>query len=305
MQRPVSYIDVEDPGQRIDNFLFKILKSVPKTRIYRMLRRGEVRVNGSRVKPAYRLQEGDRVRVPPVRISTSPQPPKPSSGLTATLEAAVLHEDEDLLAISKPPGLAVHGGSGIKLGAIEALRGARPRMFLELAHRLDRDTSGCLLVAKSRRGLKDLHAMLRDRQVKKTYDLMVFGAWPKQLGTVQLKLHRYVAGNGERRVRVAAHGKSARTDFRVEHVHASATWLKARLHTGRTHQIRVHAAASGYPLLGEDKYATQASTELSESIGVDRLCLHATSLVFAWRGKALRIEAPVPELFSGVWARLP
>ncbi|MFB3104963.1 MAG: S4 domain-containing protein, partial [Pseudomonadales bacterium] len=136
MQRPVSYIDVEDPGQRIDNFLFKILKSVPKTRIYRMLRRGEVRVNGSRVKPAYRLQEGDRVRVPPVKISTSLQPPKPSSGLTATLEAAVLHEDEDLLAISKPSGLAVHGGSGIRLGAIEALRGARPRMFLELAHRL-------------------------------------------------------------------------------------------------------------------------------------------------------------------------
>ena len=304
MHRPVSYIEVEDPGQRIDNFLFKTLKSVPKTRIYRMLRRGEVRVNGSRVKPAYRLQEGDRVRVPPVRISVSPPPPRPSSDLTATLEAAVLFEDENLLALDKPSGLAVHGGSGIRLGAIEALRSARPGQFLELAHRLDRDTSGCLLLAKSRSGLQELHAILRERRAKKTYDLLVFGGWPKKLATVQLKLHRYVAGNGERRVRVAAQGKPARTDFRVESAHESVTWLKARLHTGRTHQIRVHAAASGHPLLGEEKYATEASAELSNAMSVDRLCLHATSLALPWCGKTLRIQAPVPELFADVWARL-
>ncbi len=304
MEPSVTYIDVDEPGQRIDNYLARRLKPVPRARIYRMLRRGEVRVNGARVKPTYRLCAGDRVRVPPVRTGRPPVAPPRQRRLEASLRQCVLFEDDGLLILDKPAGLAVHGGSGVSLGLIEALRAGRSERFLELAHRLDRETSGCLIVAKSRSALRALHSLQRERRIGKHYDLLVSGRWPSRLGVVDLRLHRYLTPGGERRVRVAAHGKPSRTIFDRVEVAASASWMRARLHTGRTHQIRVHAAASGHPVLGEDKYGTEASALCSRAAGVSRLCLHASSLSFRWGGNLLRVEAPVPALLQAAWERL-
>ena len=304
MEASVTYVDVDDPGQRIDNYLIRVLKSVPKARIYRMLRRGEVRVNGGRVKPTYRVQSGDRIRIPPVR-GTPRMPFFAANRSPGTLpRARILFENDGLLVVDKPSGLAVHGGSGVAFGLIEALRASRPDPYLELAHRLDRGTSGCLVLAKTRGALKLLHSLQRDRKVRKSYELLVAGRWPRQLNRVDLPLHRYVVASGERRVRVAAHGKPARTTFQRIRMAAVATWLRAGLQTGRTHQIRVHAAASGHPVLGDDKYATPGSTQCSHDGGAQRLCLHATSLNFEWEGERLRIEAPPPNLFETVWNRL-
>ena len=304
MAPSVTYMEVDDPGQRIDNWLNRVLKGVPKARIYRMLRRGEVRVNGGRVKPAYRLQAGDRVRVPPVRTGRRPVPPAVRQPLGRLLGESVLFEDDGLLVLDKPAGLAVHGGSGVSHGLIEVLRATRAERFLELAHRLDRDTSGCLIVAKSRTALKALHLLHRTRQIRKTYDLLVAGRWPRKLDAVDLPLHRYVTMSGERRVRVAGHGKPSRTSFRPVSTAPIATWLQARLHTGRTHQIRVHAAASGHPVLGDDKYGTGASASASELAGPGRLCLHATRLSFDWGDARLRLDAPLPAAFTQAWDRL-
>ncbi len=304
MNASVAYVDVEDPGQRIDNYLMRVLKPVPKARIYRMLRRGEVRVNGGRVKPTYRVQAGDRIRVPPVRGV----PPWSASAAHRPLHglppARVLFEDKALLVLDKPAGLAVHGGSGVTFGLIEALRALRLEPFLELAHRLDRETSGCLILVKSRSALKLLHSMQRERAIVKSYDLLVAGRWPRALNRVDLPLYRYVTASGERRVRVADHGKPSCTRFRNMGVAATATWLRARLQTGRTHQIRVHATASGHPILGDDKYATRASAHCSRQGGARRLCLHASQLQFEWEGRRLCIEAPLPAAFATVWWRL-
>lgn len=304
MQPTVSYIDVEDPGQRIDNYLSRVLKAVPRARIYRMLRRGEVRVNGGRVKPAYRLQVGDRIRVPPVRTGGGQAPPRPPAPLRRRLGEAILFEDDGLLILDKPAGLAVHGGSGLSFGLIEALRAVRSERVLELAHRLDRETSGCLIVAKSRAALKALHDLQRSGRVRKTYELLVAGRWPRERNAVERPLHRYVTAAGERRVRVAAHGKASRTTFQRVRVAPSASWLRARLHTGRTHQIRVHAASSGHPVLGDDKYGTDATAACSRIGGAGRLCLHAAQLGFDWHGVRLRVAAPTPALFADAWARL-
>ena len=304
MQPTVTYIDVDDPGQRIDNYLTRVLKSVPKARIYRMLRRGEVRVNGGRVKPTYRVQAGDRVRIPPVRTGRRPTPPDVHSGLATLLRENILFEDGGLLILDKPAGLAVHGGSGVSLGLIEALRAHRCERFLELVHRLDRETSGCLMVAKSRKALLALHTMQRQRRVHKSYDLLVAGPWPPGLDAVDLPLHRFATANGERRVRVAGHGKPSRTAFRRVRTAALATWLQARLQTGRTHQIRVHAAASGHPLLGDDKYGTEASATATRAGNVARLCLHASRLSFDWQGARIRVNAPLPSIFEDAWHRL-
>lgn len=304
MQQSVTYIDVDDPGQRIDNYLTRVLKPVPKARIYRMLRRGEVRVNGGRVKPTYRVQAGDRIRIPPVRTGRRVQAPARYHLLEPLLRDGVLFEDQGLLILDKPAGVAVHGGSGVSFGLIEALRAERSERFLELAHRLDRDTSGCLIVAKSRRALRDVHALLRQRRVRKSYELLVSGCWPPDLETVELPLHRFVTASGERRVRAASHGKPARTTFHRVRTGRSATWMQARLHTGRTHQIRVHAAASGHPVLGDEKYASAASAACREEIGKVRLCLHASRLSFDWQGASLRIEAALPAAFQDVWNRL-
>ena len=297
-------IDGGEAGQRIDNFLLRRLKGVPKTRIYRMLRRGEVRVNGARTGPHRRLAAGDDIRIPPVRTARASAPAVPGRALMARLDGRILFEDEGLLVIDKPSGLAVHGGSGVQLGLIEALRAGRSERFLELAHRLDRDTSGCLMIAKSRAALAELHRLLRAQRVRKSYQLLVSGRWPRHRTVVERPLHRFVTAAGERRVRVDAQGKPARTTFNVLRACDAASWLSARLHSGRTHQIRVHAAASGHPVLGEDKYESAASEQCSNAAGVSRLCLHAVRLSFEWDGATQRIEAPLPSLFAETWGRL-
>ena len=297
-------IDGEDAGQRIDNFLMRQLKGVPKGRIYRMLRRGEVRINGGRIGPRQRLAAGDSVRIPPVRTAQSSTPAAPRPALIDRLDGRILFEDESLLIIDKPSGLAVHGGSGVQLGLIEALRAGRNERFLELAHRLDRDTSGCLMIAKSRAALAELHRLLRAQQVRKSYQLLVCGRWPRRQTVVERPLHRFVTAAGERRVRVDAQGKPARTTFNVLRECVAASWLSARLHSGRTHQIRVHAASCGHPVLGEEKYETAASEQCSKAANVNRLCLHAARLSFEWDGTQQRFKAPVPPLFDEAWSRL-
>ena len=271
------------------------MKGLPKSRIYRMVRRGEVRVNGARRRPSYRVQRGDRVRIPPFRSGVPP----PSDGsdpgrLAKTLRNATVYEDDDLLVIDKPSGVAVHGGSGISLGVIETLRRNDPSVPYALAHRLDRDTSGCLAVAKNRRTLLALHAQLRKGAVSKRYDLIVDGHWPAGLGIVDKPLARYALTSGERRVRVQADGEPSTTEFNVVDRLAGATWLTAFPRTGRTHQIRVHAAASGHPILGDTKYARGTAQAHS------RLFLHATELIVRLQGRRHRLNAPVPGEFEAL-----
>lgn len=295
----------EQAGQRIDNFLLRELKGLPRSRIYRMLRKGEVRVNGGRVKPTQRLSRGDEVRIPPVRGTSDGRGPAfIGDSVLQTVAGAVLFEDDDLLVVNKPAGMPVHGGSGLSFGAIEALRRLRPDDDLGLAHRLDRDTSGCLLVTKSRRVLLAAHQALRERAVKKQYRLAVFGTWPRRTTTVRLPLTRYVTASGERRVRAAADGKPSRTDFEIVDSVAGATLLRAHLHTGRTHQIRVHARATGNAVVGDVKYSTIEQQSRAESLGIRRLCLHAEVLVMVLDGQRRRFEAPLPSDFSDAWEAL-
>lgn len=300
-------VDVGDhDGQRIDNFLMRELPGVPRSRVYRMLRRGEVRVNGGRVRATHRLVRGDRVRIPPVAPAdaASPRPRVPSSGLLARLEAAIRYEDDSLLLLDKPAGLAVHGGSGVSLGVIEALRQIRPATSLELVHRLDRDTSGCLLLAKTRSALLEAHAALRSGQARKGYQALVAGAWPRRRRTVQLPLLRYHTASGERRVRVADDGKASRTDFEILQRGPLATRLRAFPHTGRTHQIRVHAAASGHAILGDEKYQPEAAARLAQTAAIRRLCLHAETLSLEIGGRRHRFCCEPPEDFEAAWERL-
>ena len=286
-----------DAGQRIDNFLSRELKGVPRSHIYRILRRGEVRVNGGRIKAAHRLEPGDRVRVPPIRVATETTPvEQPGERIRALLEAAILYEDERLLAIDKPSGLAVHGGSGLAYGVIEALRCIRPdARELELVHRLDRDTSGVLLVAKRRSALRHLHRMLREGHVDKIYTALLAGRWRHDRESVRVPLLKNVVRGGERIVRVDAAGKPARTDFKVLKRYADAVLVEVRLHTGRTHQIRVHAQYLGTPVAGDTKYGDEHSNRALAAMGLRRLFLHATAMAFPWgdNGHMLRIEAPL------------
>ena len=302
----VRYVDVDEAeGQRIDNFLLGLLAGVPRSRVYRLLRKGEVRVNGGRVKATYRLRAADRVRIPPVRMpAKGASPGAAPRALLSGLEQAIISEDEDLLVLNKPAGLAVHGGSGITFGVIEALRQLRPQAKLELAHRLDRDTSGCLVVAKSSAALRELHAALRERVVKKRYAVLVHGNWPASRTSVRLRLHRFVTASGERRVRVADQGKPSRTEFQVVARAPHATWVNAFPHTGRTHQIRVHAAASDNPIVGDSKYRPDTLQALESELGISRLCLHAERLVLPLRGEQLKFSAPPPAEFTSAWEAL-
>ncbi|MEQ8861381.1 MAG: RluA family pseudouridine synthase [Pseudomonadales bacterium] len=304
----MRYLTVrQDDRQRVDNFLLRELKGLPRSRIYQMLRKGEVRVNGGRVKPTHRLAVGDQVRIPPVHGLPGAGADAPAfigDAVLGTLEEAVVFEDEDLLVINKPAGMPVHGGSGLAFGAIEALRRLRPGTDLELVHRLDRDTSGCLLVAKSRSRLLELHRALREREVKKDYSLIVLGLWPRRTTTVQLPLKRYLTASGERRVRVADDGKPSRTDFEIRERGAAATLLSARLHTGRTHQIRVHACATGHPVAGDVKYSSPRQQGAVAACGVHRLCLHAAELVVVIGGRKHRFSAPLPADLIAAWEAL-
>ncbi len=283
----------ESAAQRIDNFLLRRLKGVPKSYVYRVVRSGEVRVNSGRVKPDYRLRVGDRVRVPPVRLGA-----KAPAAAPRPLSLKVVYEDASILAIDKPSGIAVHGGSGISHGVIESLRAARPPAeLLELVHRLDRDTSGLLLVAKRRSALTALHALLREGKVEKTYIAVVAGRWRGGARVLREALHKYVTASGERRVSVHAGGKEAVTRVKPLAVRDESSLLELRLLTGRTHQIRVHLAHAGHPVLGDDKYGDYALNRALARQGVKRLFLHARRLAFdhPLEGERVRLEAPLPE----------
>ena len=283
----------ESAAQRIDNFLLRRLKGVPKSHVYRVLRSGEVRVNSGRVKPDYRLQHGDRVRVPPVRVAD--RTAKPAA---RPQEFPVVFEDPALLIIDKPAGVAVHGGSGVSFGVIESLRAARPEAkMLELAHRLDRDTSGLLVVAKKRSALVELHRMLRDGEVEKVYVAIVKGVPAKKQFDIRESLHKHVTASGERRVSVKEDGVSAVTKVRMLQKSGDFSLLEVRLMTGRTHQIRVHLAHSGHPVLGDDKYGDFELNRALARQGVKRLMLHARRLAFRHplEGKPIRVESGLPD----------
>ncbi len=281
-------------GQRIDNFLMTRLKGVPKSRIYRLVRKGEVRVNKKRIKPEYRIQAGDIIRIPPVRMEEKGAPAKPSSSLQQELAQRILFEDKHLLIIDKPAGVAVHGGSGISVGVIEALRFMRPHdKSLELVHRLDRETSGCLVLAKKPSTLKTLHALLRESAVEKTYLALVQGHWPKDLYMVDAPLEKFELRGGERMVKVTADGKAASTEFRVIQRFDNSTLVEAKPLTGRTHQIRVHALHVGHPIVGDDKYGDKDFNKTMRKLGCKRMFLHAYSIKFNLDEQEIFVKAEV------------
>lgn len=283
----------DEAGRRLDNFLLTHLKGVPRAHVYRLIRSGEVRVNSGRVKASYRLIAGDEVRVPPVRQSDASNAPPPGRVRADWIEALVLYEDDELLVLNKPSGLAVHGGSGISLGAIELLRAIRgPHTQLELAHRLDRDTSGCLLIAKRRAALRALHAQFRDGTVDKRYLALLIGRWPGRARTVDAPLLTDERRGGERHVRVDATGKESITRFVPLERFPDAVLAEVLLTTGRTHQIRVHAASIGHPVAGDERYG-MADDPIVSNHGLKRLFLHARSLAFRGpgTGKQISVEA--------------
>lgn len=287
----------DEAGQRIDNYLRTRLKGVPKSLLYRILRKGEVRVNKKRIKPEYKLQVGDEVRVPPIRVSEKEEAPV-SAKLTrvAALADCILYEDDGLIVLNKPSGTAVHGGSGLSFGVIEGLRALRPEArFLELVHRLDRDTSGILLVAKKRSVLRDLHEQLRVKTVQKDYLALVRGQWQKHCKVVQAPLMKNVLQSGERIVRVSAEGKPSETRFEVVERFEQATLVKASPVTGRTHQIRVHTLHAGHPIAFDDKYGDRDFDAQVAASGLNRLFLHAAAIRFRHpqTGQEMLIEAPL------------
>ena len=287
-------IDEESAGQRIDNFLFRHLKGVPKSHVYRILR-GEVRVNKKRIDQTYRLQFGDILRIPPIRVAE-----KPDTSFIPACEFPVLFEDEALLAIDKPAGTAVHGGSGVSFGVIEQLRRARPQAkCLELVHRLDRETSGVLLVAKKRSALTGMHEIMREGNSDKRYLTLVLGSWQNAKQHVKLRLHKFDTPQGEKRVMVREDGQTAHTIFTLQQRWPGFSLLEAQLKTGRTHQIRVHLSHLGFPIAGDAKYGDFARNKELMKQGLKRMFLHAHAIAFnhPLTGEPLRITAPLaPEL---------
>jgi 23S rRNA pseudouridine955/2504/2580 synthase len=295
-------VDEESAGQRLDNFLLRHLKGVPKTHVYRIIRTGEVRINKGRVNADTRVQTGDVVRLPPVRVATV----NVNAPVAPGREFPVLMEDEQMMAIDKPAGVAVHGGSGVSFGVIEQLRQARPgARMLELVHRLDRDTSGVLLVAKKRSALTRLQDQFRDRETGKTYLALVKGQWPSNKKVIDLPLQRYLipngVGEGERRVRIAAkddaNAQRAITLVRVSRLVGDYSLLEVTIKTGRTHQIRVHLASQGYPIVGDDKYGDFKLNKRLAAQGMKRMFLHAWRLQFVHpqTGRSETVEAVLPE----------
>jgi len=272
-------VTADQAGQRIDNFLLTRLKGVPRGHIYRILRSGEVRVNKGRVRPDHRLLPGDLVRIPPVRRAEPGPAGQAPAGWLRALAAAILYEDDRLLAVNKPAGLAVHGGSGLSFGLIEAMRQLRPGEELELVHRLDRDTSGCLLLAKRTSTLRELHRLIREQRIEKRYLALLVRPLPKTELMVDAPLRKNTLQSGERVVRVDRNeGKPARTFFRRLRLYGDLDLVEARLLTGRTHQIRVHAAHLGAPIAGDEKYGDESANKSLRALGLRRIFLHATSL---------------------------
>lgn len=295
-------VSLDYAGQRLDNFLMSRIKGVPKSMVYRIIRKGEVRVNKGRTKPDYKLQTGDVVRIPPVRVKEESKVENVPDKLAYDIESAILFEDDYLIAINKPRGMAVHGGSGISLGLIEALRVIRPQIKrLELVHRLDRDTSGVILVAKKRSTLTALHEMLQKKSgIQKRYWALVYGSWPKHLKDVKVPLLKNELKSGERVVRASQEGKPCHTRYSLERRFSGYTLVNAEPVTGRTHQIRVHCQFSGHAIVGDEKYATDEELKQAKIEGAKRLFLHAKSLRFVHpqTQEKLFVEAPIDDAFE-------
>ena len=319
----VQIIDINDSnaGQRVDNFLLLKLKGVPKSHIYRLLRKGEVRVNKGRIKPHYKLSYGDKVRIPPVRIaaraSEKPRLPIANGRLISLLEMAVVYEDHHLLVINKPSGLAVHGGSGLSFGLIECLRQMRPQQrFLELVHRLDKETSGCVMIAKKRSALRHLQQQLRTGEITKIYHALVIGRWPRQCRSVNKPLLKNQLASGERMVKTALIGspgvKPSNTEYKVLKYYQQVSLVEARPITGRTHQIRVHCQSEGHPIVGDAKYGDETVNKEFRSVGLKRLFLHAFRLEFALPNldgsttadNKIVIEAPLGNDLTAIYKQL-
>jgi 23S rRNA pseudouridine955/2504/2580 synthase len=289
-------IDAEQAGRRLDQFLLKLFGTLPKSRVYRLVRKGEVRVNGHRADPAQRLAVHDKVRIPPVRLEPEGGPQRVPKALLERLRRAIIVEEDRLLVIDKPSGIAVHGGSGVSFGVIEVLRALRPEDSLELVHRLDRDTSGCLLVARKASALRVLHALLREGQFEKRYLALVKGHWQHGRTRIDVPLRTDLRVGGERTVKAHPSGKASVSEFRpLQFFGKRATLMEVSLHTGRTHQIRVHAAHSGHPLAGDDKYGDPDFNRELAALGLKRMFLHAHSVGFEWpQGGAFSASAPLP-----------
>ena len=297
-------IDADAAGQRVDNFLHRELPGVPRARVYRLLRRGEVRVNGGRVRAEYRLEAGDEVRIPPVRLRE--EGPAPSADRAAAILDNVLYEDKKLLVINKPAGIAVHGGSGISHGVIELLRAARPDLKdLSLVHRLDRETSGCLVIAKKRSALRALHEKFREGIVEKNYLALVVGDWQfgeQLIDEPLLVTHRE---GGERHVIVSPDGKAAQTRVRLSKTYGKFSLLQCSPLTGRTHQIRVHLQSTGFPIAGDDRYGDPDANKRVKARGLARLFLHAQSISFPdEHGNELHFTAPLSDDLNQFLAKL-
>lgn len=292
-------------GQRVDNFLIGELKGVPKSHIYRVLRRGEVRVNKGRIKPHYRLKAGDVLRIPPISVSENGEKPEPSARDQERIANSIVYEDDDLLAINKPSGFAVHGGSGVNYGVIEILRASRPYAYLELAHRLDRDTSGCLLIAKNNDTLKHLHHLLRDGLLNKRYLALLNGHFDQRSLEVDAPLARDVLQAGERMVQVNDEGKAAISRFELCGHYADMTLVQVALLTGRTHQIRVHATHIGHAVAGDTKYGDAQYNRKMKTFGLKRLFLHAEKVTFSMPDQRnIELKAPLPEDLKQVLEQL-
>ena len=305
----VQFIDIraDQAGQRIDNFLITLEKGVPKSRIYRALRKGEVRVNKGRIKQTYRLQAGDQVRVPPLRVSEKVVITELSDSLTDALENAILMEDDDILVINKPAGLAVHAGSQNQLGVIEAMRIIRPEnRFVELVHRLDRDTSGCLVLAKSRTALLNLQQQMKDSETDKRYLTLTRGKWPAQENIVDLALQKNSLSSGERMVVPDINGKKSKTLFEVKQEFSGCQLVAAKLYTGRTHQIRVHSASQSHPVAGDEKYGDREFNKRLRQFGLKRMFLHAwqLSLKHPITDEPLTFNAELPDTLKDVLKQL-
>lgn len=300
-------VEADYQEQRIDNYLLAQLKGVPKSLVYRILRKGEVRVNKKRVKPEYKLKAGDVIRIPPVRVAEDNPLPSANLDQVQALKHHILYEDSILLVINKPAGLAVHGGSGLQFGLIESLRALRPEAkHLELVHRLDRDTSGCLLIAKRRSALRSLHEQLRDKTMDKFYLALVRGQWQSHVRKITAPLLKNTLKSGERIVRVDSAGKPSETKFRIVQKYAQATLVEASPVTGRTHQIRVHTLHAGHPIAGDPKYGDGEFDQSMRELGLERLFLHAHRVSFKHpqTGLPVTVEAPMDEDLQQVLKRL-
>lgn len=299
-------VEPDRDGQRLDNFLLGQLKGAPRSLIYRICRTGEVRINGKRAKPDSRISGGDEIRIPPLRLSEPGDKPPPSRGSLQRIEQAIVFEDRYLLALDKPSGVASHGGSGISFGAIELMRAARPGETLELVHRLDRDTSGVLVIAKKRSALAELQALMREGGMEKRYLALLVGDLRRPNVTVDAPLAKSLLQGGERMVRVDAGGKDSLSHFRVIDRVGGHTYVEVKIDTGRTHQIRVHAQHLGHPVAGDEKYGDKAANQALKGVGLRRLFLHAASLRFSlsMSAEAYLLNASLPEELGAVLTAL-